>query len=100
MIRHERAARRPTGSVVAAGATLIVIYFALRALSGVMPSLLLMFFGVLLAITMDVPTTALAKRMPRPVALLWVLLALVSLIVGSVVLVAPRVAAQAALLVQ
>src|SRR5215510_13237039 len=70
MIRHERVSPPLAfGRIVAAGTTLIVIYLALRAVAGVPQSLLLAFFGVLLAIVLDVPTTALARRMPRSLAL-------------------------------
>jgi predicted PurR-regulated permease PerM len=99
MIRHERLSPRlPMDRIVAAGTTLIVVYLALRAFSGITQALLLAFFGVLLAILIDVPTTALAERMPRPLALALVFLALIGLIAGSVVLVAPRVSEQFALL--
>ena len=74
MIRHERSAPRlPLGRIVAAGTTLLVVYFALRGFHGVAQSLLLGFFGVLLAT-----------------------LALVGLWAGATVLVAPRVATQLA----
>ncbi len=99
MIRHERAVPPPPlGRVVAAGTALLVIYFVVRAFAGVSQALLLAFFGVLVAILLDVPTTALAQRMPRALALLLVVLAAIALIAGNVVLVAPTVSAQVALL--
>jgi predicted PurR-regulated permease PerM len=99
MIRHERPAPRlPLRRILIIGATLIVIYFVIRSLSGVAQSLLLAFFGVLLSVMLDVPTTAMAQRMPRALALLLVLLALVSLVAGGVVLVMPTMARQAAAL--
>jgi predicted PurR-regulated permease PerM len=101
MIRHERISPPlPLWRIVAAGTTLIVIYFALRAVTGVPQALLLAFFGVLLAIVIDVPTTALAKRMPRSLALVVVLLAGLGLTVGGIVLIAPHVASQLVMLAQ
>jgi predicted PurR-regulated permease PerM len=101
MIRHERVSPAlPLGRIVAAGTTLIVIYLALRAIAGVPQSLLLAFFGVLLAIVIDVPTTALARRIPRSLALSLVLLAGLGLGAGGIVLVTPSVATQLALLAQ
>ena len=99
MIRHERSLPRwPAGRVIGAGTALIFVYFAARSFDGIAQALFLALFGILLAILIDVPTSALAKHMPRPLALLLVVLALVSLLVGNVVLVVPRLSAELALL--
>ena len=99
MIGRERPAPAPSlRRVVGAGTSLIVLFFVARALSGVATSLLLTFFGVLVAIVIDVPTTAVARHMPRVLALLLVLLAGVGLVAGCVVLAMPTVAAQASML--
>lgn len=81
---------------LAVGTALILFYFVVRSLSGVAESLLLAFFGVLLSIVLDEPTTAMARRMPRGLALALVLLALVALVAGSVVLAMPTVTRQVA----
>ncbi len=96
--RTSASPRLPLGRVVGAGTLLILVYLAVRSFDGVAQALFLVLFGVLLAILIDVPTSALAQRMPRPVALLLVMLAFVALLVGNVVIVAPRVSAQLALL--
>ena len=84
------------GSVVGTGSALIVVYLVARSFDGVAQALLLALFGVLTAILIDAPTSALARRMPRPLALLLVLLTLVALLVGGGVAVAPRLSAQLA----
>jgi predicted PurR-regulated permease PerM len=100
MIRHERVSPPlPLRRIVVAGTALIIIYLLLRGVAGVPQSLLLAFFGVLLSIVIDAPTTALARWMPRSLALAVVLLGGVGLTVGGIVLVAPRVATQLAILV-
>jgi predicted PurR-regulated permease PerM len=64
-------------SLFLGGAALLALYlFALRELSGVTNAVLLGFAGVVVAVVLDIPTARLAKRMPRPLALILVLLVL------------------------
>jgi predicted PurR-regulated permease PerM len=88
------------GRVVAAGTVLIIVYFAFDAIAGVAQALLLAFFGVLLAIVIDLPVSALARHMPRPLALLFVFLIGAGLIAGAALALVPQAAAQLALLAE
>jgi hypothetical protein len=61
MIRHERSLPRwSLGRLVGAGTALILVYLAARSFDGVAQALFLALFGALLAIVIDVPTSALA----------------------------------------
>jgi predicted PurR-regulated permease PerM len=58
------------------GAALMVLYFCLRSLHGVSDAILLGMMGGLLAVFLDLPTALLARRMPRSLAVIVVLVAL------------------------
>src|SRR4051812_47762820 len=64
-------------SLFLGGAALLVLYlFGLRPLAGVTNAVLLGFAGAVFAVMLDIPTARLARRMPRSVALILVLLVL------------------------
>jgi len=66
MIRHERSLPPwPVGRLVGAGTALILVYLAARSFDGVAQALFLALFGVLLAIVIDVPTSALGRDRVR-----------------------------------
>jgi predicted PurR-regulated permease PerM len=69
-----------------AGAGLLALYlFGLRDLAGVTNALLLGFGGVVFAVLLDLPVSLLARRLPRPLSVILVLLVL-----GAAVFVAAR----------
>lgn len=64
----------PARSLFLAGAALLSLYlFALKDLSGVTNAFLLAFAGLVVGVLLDIPTEPLARRMPRPVAVVIVL---------------------------
>jgi predicted PurR-regulated permease PerM len=61
-------------SLFLGGAALLALYlFVLKELSGVTNAALLGFAGAVFAVMLDLPTARLAKRLPRPVAVILVL---------------------------
>jgi predicted PurR-regulated permease PerM len=99
MTPPERASARPSiGLLLGAATTLLVVYFTLRALAGVPQALFLALFGVLVGLLLDAPTSVLARRLPRGLALALVSLAFVALIGGAVAVTIPLVSSQAAML--
>jgi predicted PurR-regulated permease PerM len=74
---HPRSAPPQARSLFLAGAGLLLFYlFALKPLSGVTDAILLGFAGAVFAVLLDLPAAGLAKRMPRPLAVIIVIVAL------------------------
>lgn len=73
-----RSPASPARTYFVVGAGLIVLYlFVLRDLTGVTTALLLGFAGVVFAVLLDLPASRLARHMPRPLAVILVLVLLV-----------------------
>jgi hypothetical protein len=71
----------PARSLFFGGAAVLALYlFALKDLSGVTNAILLGFAGAVFAVALDLPTAWLAKRLPRPLAVLLVLAGLGALL--------------------
>jgi predicted PurR-regulated permease PerM len=82
-------------SLFLGGAALLALYlFGLRPLAGVTNAALLGFAGVVVAVMLDIPTAPMAKRMPRPVAVILVLLVLGLALFVTVRLAVPSLARQ------
>jgi predicted PurR-regulated permease PerM len=86
-------------SLFLGGAALLALYlFGLRELAGVTSAALLGFAGVVCGVLFDLPTAWLAKRLPRPAAVVLVILVLALALLGGTRLAIPILARQFAIL--